>query len=179
MTYLQAMRDYYFGQRHVAIAGALAAAVYLLLAWSAYNPTAYPARSFAITVFLVAGLFMLPANLGYFFYLGPQTARVGATLAQGPLAFDTAERAHVDKMLKGFRRSYAINGALAALGLLIIALGFGSGRTRLVGTGLALALCGVTLLAGEIWSRQRALHYRQALLDARAYVQPALPGRQE
>jgi hypothetical protein len=79
MTYLEAMRDYYSGQRYVGL---------------------------AITVFLIAGLFMLPANVIYFFYVAPQSARIESALARSPSEFDASESAHLNRMMNGFHRSY-------------------------------------------------------------------------
>jgi hypothetical protein len=55
-----AMHNYFAGQRIVAITGALVPAAYLLIAWAAFIRATHPARSFAITVFALAGAFMLP-----------------------------------------------------------------------------------------------------------------------
>ncbi len=79
MTFSEAMREYYSGQRFVALAGALVAISYLIVARVAYIRGVQPTRSFAITIFLVAGCFMLPANVVYFFYVGPQLARIDSS----------------------------------------------------------------------------------------------------
>jgi hypothetical protein len=160
MISLDAVHDYYGGQRTVAIAGALAGLAWLLVARAAYTRKA---RAFAITLFLIAGGFMLPVNAVYFFYIGPQAAGVEAMLARDSAAFHASEEVHLDEMLRGFRRSYSIDGTLVLVGLLGGAAGFIARSKRWVGIGLALALCDTTLLAGEMWSRQRALQYQEAL----------------
>ncbi len=121
-------------------------------------------RCFAITVFVLAGAFMLPANVGYFFYVGPQSARIEATLAKNPAEFLASEEVHLDKMMRGFQRSYRLDGAVALAGTLLATIGLLVRNNKYVGTGLAVALCAATLLAGEIWSKHRALQYREALL---------------
>ena len=166
MTYPEAMRDYYSGQHYVAIAGALAAAFYLLIARFAYARKTNPHRSFAITVFLVAGLLMLPANVAYFFSIGPQTARIESTLTRSQSEFSASENAHLNRMMAGFRRDYTTDGSIALLGLLIATAGLAGRSKKAIGIGLALSLCATTLFAGEVWSKQRALHYRNNLLAA-------------
>jgi hypothetical protein len=83
-----------------------------------------------------------------------------------PAAFRISEAEHIDNMMQGFRRSYWWDGAVALLGTLTAAVGVIVKNGRCVGIGLALALCASTLLAGEMWSRQRALHYQAALQAA-------------
>lgn len=107
---------------------------------------------------------MLPANVGYFFYVGPQSARIEATLAKNPAEFLASEEVHLDKMMRGFQRSYRLDGAVALAGTLLATIGLLVRNNKYVGTGLAVALCAATLLAGEIWSKHRALQYREALL---------------
>lgn len=124
MISLDALRNYYLGQRIVAIAGAAVALSYLLLAWSVFGRAASPARAFAITVFLAAGLLMLPANVVYLFYVGPQSARIEATLKRDPVVFHASEEAHLDKMMRGFRQSYRLDSTVALAGLLLSAAGF-------------------------------------------------------
>jgi hypothetical protein len=178
MKYHEAMRAYYAGQHYVALAGAFVAIVYLLFAWWAYprktRPAAsypvqpFPARSVAVTVFVFAGLLMLPVNVVYFFYVGPQSAKIEATLARNPSQFDASESAHLDRMMDGFRLSYTLESTAAFLGLIAIAVGFATENRKAVGIGLGIILCATTLLAGEVWSKQRALHYREALQAAGA-----------
>ena len=163
MSLVEVMRDYYARQRIVAVAGALVAVVLLLLAWWVAARSAHP---FGITIFLIAGAFTLPANIGYFFYVGAQSARIRAVLAKDPAAFRISEAEHLDNMMQGFLRSYWVDGAVALLGTLTAAVGVIVKNGKWVGIGLALALCASTLLAGEIWSRQRALHYQAALQAA-------------
>jgi hypothetical protein len=71
-------------------------------------------------------------------------------------------------MMNGFHRSYRLDGTVAALGLLTAAVGFTRKSSKAISVGLAVTLCATTLLAGEIRSKHRALHYREALLAARA-----------
>jgi multisubunit Na+/H+ antiporter MnhB subunit len=169
MTYLEAMRRYYQGQHSVALAGAAVAVLYLALAYAVYARNTRPARqrqaarSFAVTVFVFAGLLMLPANVIYLFDLGPQSAKIQATLARSPSQFDALENAHLDSMMDGFRLSYTLDSAIAFFGLIAIAIGFASESRKAVGIGLGVILCATTLLAGEVWSKQRALRYRQQL----------------
>lgn len=167
MNPTETMHAYYSGQRIVALAGALASIAYLLIAWAAFVRATYPARSFAITVFLLAGFFMLPANIAYFFYVGPQSTRIEATLTRNQDEFFLSEQAHLDKMMRGFQHSYRLDGTVALAGALAVVLGILFRNSKCVGIGLAIALCATTLLAGEIWSKHRAVHYRVALFAAR------------
>jgi hypothetical protein len=113
MTYPGAMRDYYSGQRYVALVGALVAILYLVLAMLTYARKAHPARAFAITAFLIAGLLMLPVNVAYFAYIGPTSARASSTLAQSQSGFEDAEATHVNNMMNGFHRSYRLDSTVA------------------------------------------------------------------
>ncbi len=166
MNSLDAMHDYYSGQRTVTIAGAAIALAYLLPAWPVFRRAATAGCPFPVTVFLVAGLFMLPANIAYFFYVGPQSARIEATLKRDLAVFHTSEKAHLDKMMCGFQHSYRLDSTVVLAGFLLSVVGFFLRNNNCTGIGLALALCASTLLAGEVWSKQRALHYREALLTA-------------
>jgi len=114
------MHAYYSGQRAVAIVGALAAIAFLFIAWAAFVRATHPARSFAITVFLLAGLFMLSANVVYFFYVGPQSARIEATLNRNQDEFFLSEQVHLSKMMRGFQHSYRLDGIIALAGVLTI-----------------------------------------------------------
>ncbi len=167
MTFSEAMHEYYSGQRFVGLAGALVAIFYLIVARVTYIRAPQSARSFAITIFLIASCFMLPANVVYFFYVGPQSARIGSILARSHAEFDTIETAHLKKMMDGFHFSYRFDGAVALLGLLAAAVGFAAKNDKVIGAGLAVTLCATTLLVGEVWSKHRALHYREALSAAR------------
>lgn len=166
MTYLQAMHDYYSAQRYVGLAGALLAVLYFLIAVAAYRRKTLPARSFAITVLLIAGLLMLPATVVCFFFLGPHSAHIATTLAQSPSEFNAPETAHLNNMMNGFHRSYRLDGAVAMPGLLIAVAGFAAKSSKLIGVGRAVTLCATTLLAGEVWSKHRALRYREQLSHA-------------
>lgn len=115
MTFSEAMREYYSGQRFVALAGALVAIFYLIAARVAYIRGAQSTRSFAIAIFLIAGGFMLPANVVYFFSIGPQSARIDSILTRSQAEFDTLETAHLSKMMDGFHFSYRFDSAVALL----------------------------------------------------------------
>jgi hypothetical protein len=167
MNYFDAMHDYYAGQKIVGLVGVLAALALVLLAWVAFRRPTQSERAFGIAAVLIAGGFMLPANVVYFFYVGPQSARIESMLRRSPAEFHASEEAHLDKMMRGFQHSYRLDATLALLGILGAAAGFIVRNNKYVGIGLALALCATTLLAGEIWSKQRALHYREVLLAAR------------
>jgi len=163
MISLDIMHDYYAGQKIVGIVGAAVAAVLVAFAFAMFRHAAHPAHAFGVTTLIIAGGFMLPANVAYFFYVGPQSARIESTLKRSPTEFKSSEKAHLDKMLRGFRRSYTIDSVAAAIGLCLILAGHFSGNQRQIGIGLAVALCATTLLAGEVWSKHRAIHYRDAL----------------
>jgi hypothetical protein len=167
MSFLYAMHDYYAGQKVVAIFGALVALAYIVLGKAAFTRPRHPARAFGITTLVIAGGLMLPANVAYFFYVGPQWVRIDSILARSQSDFYASENAHLNKMMNGFHRSYRLDSAVALLGFLIVAWGLAKKSRKAIGIGLAIALCATTLLGGEVWSKQRALHYQAALLPAR------------
>lgn len=167
MSYFNAVHDYYAGQQIVSIAGALVALVLVLLAWSGVRRSAHPAHAFGMTVLVIAGGFMLPANVAYFIYVGPQSARVESMLSRSTAEFHASEEAHLNTLMRGLEHSYAIDGTLAMLGIWLAVFGVFVRSDQLVGTGLAVSLCAITLLTGEVWSKSRAQHYRDALQIAR------------
>jgi hypothetical protein len=169
MSSFDAIHDYYAGQRIVAIAGALVALVYVLLASEAITRPAHFARAFGITALVIAGGFMLPVNVAYFFYVGPQSARIESMLSRNPVELHASEETHLDTMMRGFHRSYRLDGTVAMLGVLLAVFGFIVRNSKLAGIGLAISLCAMTLLAGEIWSKQRALNYREELQAVEFY----------
>jgi hypothetical protein len=162
MVFREIIRSYYSGQKTVAIVGALVALVLVLLAAAAFRQSGQPAHAFGITTLVIAGGFMLPANVAYFFYVGPQSERIESMLKRSPVEFRTSEATHLTKMLRGFHRSYRIDGLAATVGVALLLVGLFHGNNKMAGIGLAVSLCALTLLAGEVWSKQRALHYRDA-----------------
>jgi hypothetical protein len=114
---------------------------------------------------------MLLVNVGYFVYIGPQSARVSSILTRSQSGFEDSESAHLNNMMNGFHRSYRLDSTAALLGVLTVAVGAGTKSSRVIGVGLAVTLCATTLFAGEVWSKHRALHYRDALATAGRTVQ--------
>ena len=164
MASLDIMRDYYGGQKIVAIVGAAVATVLVLLALTTFQQVVHPAaHAFGVTTLIIAGGFMLPANVAYYFYVGPQSARIESMLKRSAAEFKASEEAHLDKMFRGFTRSYTIDGVGIAIGLYLFLAGHLSRNHRQAGIGVAVALCATMLLAGEVWSKYRATHYRDAL----------------
>jgi hypothetical protein len=154
------------GQKIVAIAGAFVAFAYVLLARVAFPRLGHPARAFGITTLVIAGGFMLPANIAYFFYVGPQSAHI-------------RRRSRKSGQVPSFRRSSSgCNDAWFPAQLRhrrhrgdawCVNCGIRPtypkqqmGRSRVRG----FSLHGDTP-CGEIWSKHRAVHYQEVLLAAR------------
>lgn len=163
MHSLNVMHDYYVGQKLVGIVGGSVAALLVLIGVLAFRQTAHPAHAFGLTTLIIAGGFILPANVAYYFYVGPQTVRIESMLKRSPAEFRASEDKHLDKMFRGFTRSYTIDSLAIAFGLYLTVMGHLRQNPRQLGIGLAIALCASALLAGEVWSKQRATHYRDAL----------------
>ncbi len=171
MTCPEAMHDYYSGQQYFALAGALVAILYMLIARVAYLRRTYPALVCNHRLSHGRSLYGA-ANLGYFFYHEPQAARIGSALTRSQSEFNASEGAHLNSMMNGFHRSYRLDSTVALLSLLTVAAGLPIPGNKIrsnkaIGAGLAIALCATKLLAGEVGSKHRALQYREALLSAR------------